>query len=214
MPKPLSDNTQRFIFGALVVVLVVFGIYLSMGGLGGSDGRDPQDGRSSGGSKGEEQGNAAPPSPIPTEATEDMNVLDWFPFEEDQMKSAAATAQAFAAAYGTIDYEKPQESYFKPLKDLATKDYAKTLSESSGAAALRGERAKKKSVSEGRASIDSIRRFDDKSITFVVHTQSITEDPKGSSDELGDFAITVVKEGGDWKVYDFQPADAANLGGG
>lgn len=36
----------------------------------------------------------------------------------------------------------------------------------------------------------------------------------GKAQNLGDFAVTMVKEGGGWRVYDFQPADAGNLGGG
>ncbi|PSK97297.1 hypothetical protein CLV63_10815 [Murinocardiopsis flavida] len=211
MPKPLSDTAQRLVFGTLVVALVAFGIYLSLGGFNGGGPGDGagQDRESAGGGAG-----AASPSPIPTADTEDMKVLDWLPFEESELKSAAAVAQEFASAYGTIDYQTPKEDYQSKLESLAAKDYAKTLARSSGASALWGEKAKEKTVSEGRADVRSIRSFDDKSVVFVVKAQSISASESGETEELGDFAVTVIDEGGQWKVYDFQPADAANLGDG
>ncbi|MBB6173421.1 hypothetical protein HNR23_003481 [Nocardiopsis mwathae] len=222
MPKTLTEGQQRLFFGVLVVVLVAFGIYLSVGGFSGGSGDDPGDaagqdqsqaqGRPEPGGGGVDVPATAPPSPIPMTATEDMQVLDWFPLDEDELKAAAATAQGFAAAYGTIDYSKSPEEYFKAMQDLATKEYAKTLAQSSGAAGLWEELAEKEAVAEGRAEVKKLRSFDKNSVVFVVKTQSITEDDDGFEEDLGDFAVTVVKKGGEWQVYDFQPADAGNLG--
>lgn len=207
MAKPLSDKAQRLVFGALVAGLVTFGIYLSLGGFNGSGAGEPDS------DSGDKKVNASSPSPIPTTAAKDMKVLDWMPLEEDEIKAAAVVAQQFGTAYGTIDYSKPQGSYYASLESLAAKDYAKTLAQSSGASALWGENAKKKRVSEGRADVAEIRSFSEESVVFLVKVQSITKGAAGATGDLGEFAVTVVKEGKDWKVYDFQPADAANLGG-
>ncbi|MFC3997131.1 hypothetical protein ACFOVU_14455 [Nocardiopsis sediminis] len=220
MPKSLSEGQQRLVFGLLVAVLVVFGIYLSMGGFSGGD--DEAEGNQQGDQQpsGEGQGSgadqpaAAPPSPIPTTAVDDMQVLDWLPFPEEEMKGAAATAQAFATAYGTIDYTRSPEQYYAAMEALATRDYARTLAQSSGAGAMWAEMGEQEAVAEGRADVESIRSFDDESIVFVVQAQSITEDDSGASEDLGDFAITVVQERGEWRVFDFQPADAGNFGEG
>ncbi|CAM4304064.1 hypothetical protein NORO109296_24800 [Nocardiopsis rhodophaea] len=208
-------------FGALVVVLVAFGIYLSLGGFsgGGNDrlgtaGQDQAQGQAEPTGGGTEVLATVPPSPIPTTATEDMKVLEWLPLSEDEVKAAAATAQGFVAAYGTIDYSKSPEEYYKAMEELATKDYAKTLAQSSGATSLWGEMAKKKAVAEGRADVKTLQSIDKDSAVFVVKAQSITEDEDGFKEDLGDFAVTVVKKGGKWKVYDFQPADAGNRGDG
>lgn len=214
MPKPLSEKAQRIVFGTLIVVLVAFGVYLSTGGFS-SVNEGQQAGKQPENLNGEDGENSTRlPSPIPTTATEDMDVLDWLPLKEKEIKVAAANAQAFTAAYGTIDYSKPQEYYYGSMENLATKEYAKTLAKSSGAAALWGEKAEEDTVSEGRASINSIRSFDHKSVVFVIQAQSITEDTGGTEEELGEFAVTVVQEGSEWKVHDFQSADLANLGGG
>ncbi|GAA4944530.1 hypothetical protein GCM10023224_29510 [Streptomonospora halophila] len=216
MPKPLSEGQQRFVFGALVVVLVVFGVYLTLGGWGdGADEGGSNEESSAAGDRNGGQdaaGDVAPPSPIPTTAAQDMQVMDWFPFSEAEFKSAAATAQEFARVYGTIDYSQSPEDYYASMQELATDDYAETLAQSSGAGAMWQEMSSKEAVSEGRANVESIRTFGDESVTFVVTAQSITEGGGGASEDLGEFAVTVVEEGGEWRVYDFQPADAGNLG--
>lgn len=214
MPRSLSEGQQRLVFGALVVVLVAFGVYLSLGGWGaGSDG-GAESGSEPPGASGGESGskNVAPPSPIPTTAAQDMQVMDWFPFSEEEFKAAAATAQEFARAYGTIDYAGSPEDYYAGMQELATEDYAQTLARSSGASARWQDMAEQEAVAEGRANIKAVRAFGDDSVTFVVKAQSITEGSDGATEDLGEFAVTVSDEGGEWRVYDFQPADAGNLG--
>lgn len=214
MPKPLSDGAQRLVFGVLIVVLVAFGVYWSVGGFS-SDDRGPQQKeqqREAGGSSadsGEE-----PVAPIPVTAAGDMELADWLPFSEEQFKAAAATAQGFAEAYGTIDYSDPPQDYYDRLGEYATKEYAETLAQSSGAGALWGERKEQEAVSTGRADVRSIRSFDKSSVVFVLKVQSITQGSDGETQHLGDFAVTVVRQGQSWEVFDFQPADAGNLGDG
>ncbi|GLU46814.1 hypothetical protein [Nocardiopsis ansamitocini] len=209
MPKPLSDGAQRLVFGLLVVVLVAFGIYWSVGGF--SDGGEN--------APSQEQAEAPdssqqPVAPIPTTAAEEVELFDLFPFTEEELTAAAVSAQSFAEAYGTIDYSESPETYYGRMEQLATEEYAETLAQSSGAGAMWGERAESEAVSQGLADLRSIRGFDNKSIVFVLKVQSITEDNDGATQNLGDFAVTVVREGGAWQVFDFQPADLGNLGEG
>ncbi|MFD6098595.1 hypothetical protein ACFVWN_04990 [Nocardiopsis flavescens] len=220
MPNPLPERAQRFVFIALIVVLVGAGVYFSTGGFGGGDEEAP-DGR--GASQGENGGSAgAPPdggpsdvepSPLPTTATDDLDVLEWFPFPEEDLREAGATAVAFARAYGTIDYTGSPEAYYDSMRSLATDEYAEVLTESSRAGAFWEERAEAEAIAAGRAEVRSIRTFGDSSITFVVTAQSITETAdRGFDEELGEFAVTVVQEGRAWRVFDFQPADAGQFG--
>ncbi|MEY9213758.1 hypothetical protein NI17_023115 [Thermobifida halotolerans] len=215
MPKPLSDGAQRLVFGVLIVLLVSFGIYWSVSTPGTSD-PEPKDrtAEENGGGTMVEDGSDGPAVPIPTTAAEDMTLADWLPFAEEEFVAAAVVAQAFATDYGTVDYSESPEEYYERLGRYATEDYARTLAQSSGAEALWGERAEQEAVSTGRADVRSVRDFDDESIVFVLRVQSITEGNDGETQNLGDFAVTMVREGGEWRVYDFQPADAGNLGGG
>lgn len=112
MSKPLSDGAQRLVFGVLIVALVSFGIYWSLGG--GSDTSDPeqQEQVAEGGRTEtlEEGGEDQPVEPLPTVAAEDMALADWLPFSEEEFIAAAAVAQEFATDYGTIDYSKSPRS--------------------------------------------------------------------------------------------------------
>lgn len=221
MPNPLPEHTQRRVVVVLIVALLAFGGYFAFGGLGDDEEDERADQETDQGDR-QGQGTAespndlttVPPSPMPTTAKEDIDVLDWLPFSEDELLAAGATARAFGEAYGTIDYTEDPEDYFAGMEELASDDYAEVLSESTRAGAFWQEGAEAEAVADGRAEVQSIRTYGGDSITFVVEVQSITETADSEFDEeLGDFAITVTSEGQGWQVHDFQPADAGQLGG-
>ena len=219
MPSPLSDRAQRFVFIGLIVMLVGAGVYFSVTGSedGGADagpaGPEVSQGQNGGSAKAPVGLSSAEPSPLPTTAEDDVDVLAWFPFSEEDLRAAGATARAFAEAYGTIDYTGSPEAYYDSMRSLATAEYADVLAESSRAGAFWAEMAEAGAIAEGRAEVESVRGFGDRSITFVVTAQSITETADSGFDEdLGEFAVTVAKEGRTWKVFDFQPADAGQFG--
>lgn len=223
MPNPLPERAQRAVFIGLIVVLVAFGLYLSFGGFGGGTEAEDLDTASqeiSQDQQADTEDSSGPsalstvePSPIPITPDEDIDVLDWFPFSEAELQGAGATARAFAEAYGTIDYTESPEAYYASMEALATTEFAAVLSETSRVGAFWAEMSEAEAVAEGRAEVDSVRTFGSDSITFVVTAQSITETGNAEFDEeLGEFAITVVRGGGSWKVFDFQPADAGQFG--
>lgn len=223
MPNPLPERAQRAVFIGLIVVLVVFGLYLSFGGFGGAEEEDDPSAASPGPGTAQEETPSGPggpeglstvePSPIPTTAAEDVDVLGWFPFTEEEFQAAGAAARAFAEAYGTIDYTQSPESYYASMEELATPEFAGVLAETSRVGAFWSQMSEAEAVAEGRAQVDSVRTFGADSITFVVTAQSITETGNAEFDEeLGEFAVTVVRSGGSWRVFDFQPADAGQFG--
>ncbi|WP_198658973.1 hypothetical protein [Nocardiopsis sp. FIRDI 009] len=223
MPNSLSERAQRLVFIGLIVGLVAFGLYFTLGGLGGG-GDDPEEpstapeearsaGNGAGGGSSLDGLSTVEPSPITTTDEDDVDVLTWFPFEEDELRAAGATAREFSEAYGTIDYSQSPEAYFGVMEELATDQYAEILSDSSRVGAFWEEMSEAEAVAEGRAEVDRIRTFGEDSITFVVTAQSITETGDAQFDEnLGEFAVTVVREGGTWRVFDFQPADVGQFG--
>lgn len=220
MPNPLPERTQRMVVIGLIAVLAGFGLYFSLGGFSSDeDGRtvppgDPGATRDAAEPLSEPGGLATvPPSPIPTTGAEDLDVLGWFPFSEAEFQAAGATAQAFAEAYGTIDYSQEPETYYASMESLATDEYAEVLSDANRAGAFWEEMSQAEAVAEGRAEVQEVRTFGSDSVTFVVTAQSITETGDAEFDEdLGDFAVTVVREGGTWAVFDFQPADVGQFG--
>lgn len=218
MPNPLSERSQRWIIVGLIFTLLVFGVYLALGDFGGQGVDEEPQGPGAaqeehGGAESPGEFSTVPPSPLPTAEDEDLDVLDWFPFSEEELTAAGATARGFAEAYGTIDYTQDPEDYYADMEELATDDYAAVLSDATRAGAFWDEMSDVEAVAEGRAVVDEVRTFGENSITFVVTAQSITETGSAEFDEeLGEFAITVVSDGGTWLVHDFQPADAGQFG--
>lgn len=220
MPNPLPERTQRLVVIGLIATLAGFGIYFSLGGFSGdkegvAEGpRETAPSQQEAEAPGDPGGLATvPPSPLPTTDVEDLDVLGWLPFSETELQVAGATAQAFAEAYGSIDYSESPESYYASMEALATDEYAEVLSDANRAGAFWEEMSEAEAVAQGRAEVDSIRTFGADSITFVVTAQSITETGDAEFDEdLGEFALTVIREGGSWAVFDFQPADAGQFG--
>jgi hypothetical protein len=221
MPNPLPERTQRLVVIGLITALAGFGIYFSLGGFSGDqEGQPTGPPREPGTAQGEAEPPSnpvglatVPPSPIPTTETEDLDVLGWFPFTEAEFQTAGATAQAFAEAYGTIDYSESPEAYYSSMEALATDEYAEVLSDANRAGAFWEEMSEAEAVAQGRAEVQRIRTFGSDSITFVVTAQSITETGNAEFDEdLGDFAVTVIREHGSWAVFDFQPASAGQFG--
>ncbi|MCY9787739.1 hypothetical protein KIK06_28060 [Nocardiopsis sp. EMB25] len=223
MPNSLSERAQRLVFIGLIVALVAFGLYFTLGGFGGGDDAPeepsaaPEEARSGDNGAGEPSSlddlSTVEPSPITTTDEDDVDVLTWFPFEEAELREAGATARAFAEAYGTIDYSQSPEAYFGAMEELATDEYAEILADTSRVGAFWEEMSEAEAVAEGRAEVDRVRTFGEDSITFVLTAQSITETGDAQFDEnLGEFAVTVVREGGTWLVFDFQPADVGQFG--
>ncbi|WP_150245314.1 hypothetical protein [Nocardiopsis quinghaiensis] len=223
MPNPLPERAQRAVFIGLIIVLVAFGLYLSFGDFGQEAEEDPEAAPSASEVSPGQEGAEGPgpdalstvePSPIPTTAADDVSVLDWFPFTEEEFRTAGAAARTFAEAYGTIDYTQSPESYYTSMEGLATDEFAEVLSETSRVGAFWDQMSGAEAVAEGRATVDSVRTFGEDSITFVVTAQSITETENAEFDEeLGEFAVTVVRSGDSWQVFDFQPADVGQFGG-
>lgn len=204
MPKKLTDRQQRIILGALVVALVAFGIYLY---LANNDDGDDEDAAQE-----DQAAETTAPTPITVTDEDELEFFDWLPFTEEEFLAAAVTAREFAAAYGTYDSSEAEEEYYERMDVWASEDFADVLEQTSGAGALRSELEDSETVSEGYAETRSIRYFDDDSIVFIVDAQSITEDSEGARESFGEFAITVVPEGDEWRVHDFQPAEAGDFG--
>lgn len=224
MPNPLPEHAQRAVFIGLIVVLVVFGLYLSLGGFGGGAEKEEDPATASSDPGASPEGatgtpgspdvlSTVEPSPIQTTADEELDVLDWFPFTEEELQAAGATARAFAEAYGTIDYTQSPQTYYASMEGLATTEFAQVLAQTSRVGAFWDEMSAAEAIAQGRAEVSSVRTFGDDSVTFVVTAQSITETGDAEFDEeLGEFAVTVVRGGGSWRVFDFQPADAGQFG--
>ena len=203
MAKPLSDGQQRFFLGVLVFALVAFGIYLAWENF-----RDDE----STPTAADDEPDDSTPSPMDVTDADDLDVFEWLPHSEDEFQDAALMAREFTEAFGTYDHTEDEDAYFDRMADHATDDFADTLTQTTGASALREGMAEEERVSTGHAEILELRDFDDDALVFVLDAQSIHENEDDTEESLGEFAVTMTEDGDEWQVYDFQPADAGDYG--
>lgn len=198
--RELTPTQTKAVLGVVVVIMAGGGIAWSLGLWEGNEERPPRTEPS--------------PSPIATSFPDAAAVEEWFPFSLDEFAAGGDVAQQFAARYATADYRADPDAleYTDRLTALATEEYAERLEEGSGAASMRADLAESEISTQGRAQVTEVSRFSDTSVTFLVDVQTITTDATGAGAELGEYSITVVREDGAWRVYDFMPAGIGQAG--
>lgn len=204
----LTPTRKKLLFAGLVVVFVIIGLAVTW-----PHGR-------SGTSAAPSASPSARPStpsaaPVPTASVDPakFDIYKLLPFGKQEFVAAATTAQSFVAAYGTYRYDESPQAYTNGLKTLATGDFAKSLNGAAGGGMGGQDLKTNQTVSRGSATIASIRTFGTSSIVFVVNSHQDLTGKNGSDTQDEQYAVTVTGGGGDWRVYDFEPASAGNAGG-
>ena len=223
----LSSGQQRGLFVVIVVVLAGLGAWLI--GTGGHHGRGGAAAPSAsatpaGGAQAPaassgtlppsvEPGTTAQPPPAgTTSAKGQANIYDWLPFSQADLTSAAKSALAFAAAYGTWTYTETPTAYVNKMNNLVTGNLANTLKASYATPQIAQQRSKQKQVSQGSGGIAQIRSFSfgSRSITFLVNIAQKLTSSQGTSTTTTQYAVTCVPGPGNWEVNDIEYATAGN----
>lgn len=201
----LTPTRKKLLFAGLVAIFVIIGLAITW----------PEgDGRTGAAPSATPSVSSPSAAPVPTASVDPskFDIYKLLPFDKQQFVAAATTAQTFAAAYGTYRYDQNPQAYTNNLKSLATSDFGKTLTGASGGGVGGQDLKTNQVVSRGSATIASIRSFDDQSIIFVVNAHQDITSKKGADTQDDQYAVTVIENGGEWRVYDFQPASAGNAG--
>ncbi|GAA4631316.1 hypothetical protein GCM10023196_060270 [Actinoallomurus vinaceus] len=200
----LTDRQRKFLFAALVVLLVAAGVILTIGtGSGGHKSK-------AGGRAATSPSPSAVPStlaPVPTgppPSPGSYDIYSMLPFSQNDFKTAADVARRFTIAYGTYRYDEDPKAYLGRLQSLVTAELAPQLQPTP---ATLQQRQQDQEVSTSDARLDSLRFFSKDQLIFVVTgTQHITKGGK-TSDKTEQYAVTTTRSGGGWVVYAFRPAD-------
>lgn len=206
----LSERQRRLLFGGLVAVLAVVGVYLTVAGPGDDDSGEPD-------ARPRPTATATGPASAPPGIQGAVNPGDFdiyrlLPFSREEFATAADLAQRFVAAYGTYRFDEPPETYAGRLTALSSGDLGTQLARDAATPGILDERRREQVVAQGAASVDQVRDIADNSIIFIVTgRQQVTKASKASSDSRR-YAVTVARDGGSLKVYSFQPADAGQAG--
>jgi hypothetical protein len=207
----LTDRQRKFTFAAIVVALAAVGVYLT---LPASEVRTrPAATRpAAGGSVAPAAPTTAPPGIGTAVTPENFDIYRLLPFAQRDFAGAADVAQRFTAAYGTYRFDEDPKAYIERLQGLVTDQLRIDLERSASAPGLVQDRQAGKTVAESSAAIDSIRDIQPTSVVFLVTGRQQLAKAGVKSQNAQQYAVTVSRDGGSWRVYAFEPADTGQAG--
>ncbi|GAB3977679.1 hypothetical protein GCM10029978_102000 [Actinoallomurus acanthiterrae] len=204
----LTDRQRKFLFAALVVLLVAAGVVLT---VGTGSGKHKNSARRNGTTPSPSVPSATVPGltgPPPSGGSYDIYSL--LPFTQKDFSAAADVARRFTIAYGTYRYDEQPGAYTGRMQGMVGADLAAQLQRDSSAPGVLEQRKQDKEVSTSDAHLDSLRDMEkDQFIFLVTGTQHINKGGS-SSDSSQQYAVTVTRSGGGWVVYAFQPANVGD----
>ncbi|WP_067178705.1 hypothetical protein [Microtetraspora niveoalba] len=207
------DGRRGLAFAGVVVVLAVVGVYLTSAGSSGDDDASRQRP-----SAAEPTGTRAPgavPTVIPSQVATTpaaFDIYSYLPLSKAELGAAADLARRFTESYGTFRHDEDPALFAKRLAGFATAEFGADLTRTTTSPALVNHNRSDAVVSRGTATVRSIRDMTANMVTLVVGSVRHVTAKSGEKEQRDEFAVTVVKVGSDWRVYDLQPADAGQDG--
>jgi hypothetical protein len=206
----LTDRQRRLAFAGIVVALAAVGVYLTLPG-------PEADGPSSAGPATPSAAAPAAPATSPpgissSVSPESFDIYRLLPFSQRDFAIAADMAQRFTAAYGTYRFDEDPAAYGERLRPYVTDQLLTDLERSAAAPGIIDERKREQVVAVGSAGIDSIRDIASNSVIFVVTGRQQLTKVNGNSEDSKKWAVTATRDGGAWRIYAFEPADAGQAG--
>ncbi|GAA4565682.1 hypothetical protein [Planotetraspora kaengkrachanensis] len=206
-----TDRRKGLAFAGAVVVLAAVGVYLTM---------SPSSG---GGDRTETVAETAPatvestppPAPVPSQVAVTPGTFDvyrYLPLTKSELGAAADLARRFTASYGTFEYSEDPAAFASRLNAFSTAEFGAQLTRAMTDPAVVGQNKADRVVSRGTAQVETIRDMTPNMVVFVVGSVRHVVAQSGEKDQSDEYAVTVVKAGADWRVYDMQPAGAGQDG--
>ncbi|MFI9574749.1 hypothetical protein ACIG5D_25235 [Microbispora rosea] len=206
-----SDRGKGLAFAAAVAVLAAVGVYLTMSGPSGSSADDAQTREQSVVATSRAPAAAREPSPVATTPAA-FDVYAYLPLSREEIGAAADLARRFTEAYGTFSPGEDPAARADRLKRFATDEFAGQLTRTVTDPAVVEQNEADQVTSKGSAKVTTIRDMTADQVVFVVDSARHVTDKNGQKDVPERFAVTVIKAGTDWRVYDLQLADAGQDG--
>jgi hypothetical protein len=202
-----SDGRRRgLIFAVVVAVLAVVGVYLTM--ISSSE---------SGTGATPEQVAVAPSVPVegPSQVAStpaDFDVYSYLPLSRDELGAAADLARRFTASYGSFQYGEDPVAFAGRLRGFTTTEFGNELTRVVTASGLVERNRADQVISQGSATVMSIRDMSASTVVFVVRSVRRVTTKSGTTNPSDEFAVTVIKAGSDWRIYNLELASAGQEG--
>lgn len=218
MSTQRSDRGRGLAFAGAVVVLAAVGVYLTMfpPTSDSAPGDDPAASTAEQATR-----TARPPtggassSPVPRQVATTPTAFDvyaYLPLSRQELGAAADLARRFTESYGTFRYDEEPTAFVERLKAFATDEFAGQLTRAMTDPALVRHNRAERVVSRATAKVETIRDMTADQVVFVVGSVRHVTDKSGEKDERDRYAVTTVKAGSDWRVYDLELADVGQDG--
>jgi hypothetical protein len=205
----LTDRQRKLAFAGIVVALAAVGIYLT---LPATESGGPSSPTATPSAAAPAPPATNPPGISSTISPNNFDIYRLLPFSQKDFAAAADLAQRFTAAYGTYRFDEAPTAYGQRLRPLVTDQLLTDLERSVAAPGIVDERKREQVVAVGSATINSIRNIEANSVIFLVTgTQQLTK-ANGQSEDSKRYAVTATRDGGTWRIYSFEPADAGQAG--
>jgi hypothetical protein len=206
----LTDRQRRLAFAGIVVALAAVGVYLTLPGTE-SDESAPRS-TATPNATAPAAPATSPPGISSTVSPDNFDIYRLLPFSQRDFATAADMAQRFTAAYGTYRFDEDPAAYGQRLRPYVTDQLLTDLQRSAAAPGVIDQHKREQVVAVGTATIDSIRDIASNSVIFVVTGRQQLTKAEGNSEDSKRYAVTAAREGGAWRVYAFEPADAGQEG--
>jgi hypothetical protein len=197
-------------FAVIVAVLAIVGVYLTMrpgSGGGDEDARVPARATPAAA-----KGGASPPATRQATAQGPFDVYGYLPLSKDEIAASADMTQRFMLSYATFRYDEDPISYAERLKQFTTNELGASLTRTVTSPGLVQRNKTDQIVSQGSARVKSIRDMSTDSIVWVVGATERITAKSGKSERTDDYAVTLIRSGDAWRVYDLEPAGAGQDG--
>ncbi|HZB29602.1 MAG TPA: hypothetical protein VE465_05500 [Streptosporangiaceae bacterium] len=205
----LTDRQRKLVFAGIIVALAALGIYLSLPNTAASR---PTSAASTPPPAAAPAPATSPPGISSTISPGSFDIYRLLPFSQRDLATAADLAQRFTAAYGTYRYDEDPAVYGQRLRPFVIDELRTELERGAATPGLLEERRRDQVVATGSAVIDSIRDIEANSVIFVVTGRQRLSTAAGPSEDSQRYAVTAARDGGVWRVYAFEPADAGQAG--
>jgi hypothetical protein len=141
-----------------------------------------------------------------------FDVYRYLPLSRSELGAAADLARRFTASYGTFEYSEDPAAFATRLNAFSTAEFGAQLTRAMTDPAVVHQNKADRVVSQGSAQVDSIRDMTANMVVFVVGSVRHVIAQSGEKDQNDQYAVTVIKAGADWRVYDMEPAGAGQDG--
>jgi hypothetical protein len=135
------------------------------------------------------------------------------PVTARQLRTAAALAARFTAAYCTYSAAQPPAAWLARLRPYTTATLQTALAQASTDPVLLQLRARQHTTATCTPTAAAIRDIASTAVTVIVTTRQATRARNWTSTTTAPYAVTIAPDGSSWKVYDIEPATAGQAGG-